>query len=66
MLSLQRQRLISGSLIGRPSSRKNEVLVPYFAGRDDLQAMLRVCDALRDHVKGLLMANLKSGRHGSP
>jgi Bacterial mobilisation protein (MobC) len=34
-------------------------------GREDLQAMLRVCEALRDHVKGLLMANLKSWRQGS-
>jgi hypothetical protein len=34
-------------------------------GRDDLQTMLRVCEALRDHVKGLLMANLKSWRQGS-
>jgi hypothetical protein len=34
-------------------------------GRDDLQAMLKVCEALRDHVKGLLMANLKSWRQGS-
>jgi Bacterial mobilisation protein (MobC) len=28
-------------------------------GRNDLKAMLRVCEALRDHVKGLLTANLK-------
>ncbi len=34
-------------------------------GRDDLKAMLRICDALRDHVKGLLVANLKSWEHGS-
>lgn len=34
-------------------------------GRDDLKAMLQVCGALRDHVKGLLMANLKSWRQGS-
>ena len=34
-------------------------------GRDDLKAMLRVCEALRDHVKGLLMENLKSWRQGS-
>jgi hypothetical protein len=34
-------------------------------GRDDLKAMLRICEALRDHVKGLLAANLKSWEHGS-
>jgi len=34
-------------------------------GRDDLKAMLRICEALRDHVKGLLVANLKSWEHGS-
>jgi hypothetical protein len=34
-------------------------------GRDDLNAMLRICEALRDHVKGLLVANLKSWEHGS-
>ena len=33
-------------------------------GRDDLKAILRVCEALRDHVKGLLQANLKSWRQG--
>ena len=32
-------------------------------GRDDLEAMLRV--RVRDHVKGLLMANLKSWEQGS-
>jgi hypothetical protein len=35
------------------------------AGRDDLTSMLRVCEALRDHVRGLLMANLKSWEQGS-
>ena len=34
-------------------------------GRDDLKAMLRICEALRDHVKGLLVANLKSWEQGS-
>ncbi len=35
------------------------------AGPDYFRAMLRVCEALRDHVKGLLMANLKSWNQGS-
>ena len=34
-------------------------------GPDDLKAMLRICEALRDHLKGLLVANLKSWEHGS-
>jgi len=34
-------------------------------GGDDFRAMLRVCEALRDHVKGLLKANLKSWNQGS-
>ena len=34
-------------------------------GRDDLKAMLRICEALRDHVKGLLVANLRSWEQGS-
>jgi hypothetical protein len=33
-------------------------------GRDDLKAMLRVCEALRDHVKGLIRANLNSWEQG--
>src|ERR1700734_3494578 len=32
--------------------------------RDDVQAMLRICGALRDHVKALLVANEKSGNQG--
>ena len=32
--------------------------------RDDVQAMLRVCGALRDHVKALLAANDKSWDQG--
>jgi len=33
-------------------------------GRDDLRALLRVCEGLRDHVKGLIAANLISWEHG--
>ena len=32
--------------------------------RDDVRAILRVCEALRDHVKGLLQANLRSWTQG--
>jgi hypothetical protein len=34
-------------------------------GRDDLAAMLRVCGALRDSLKRVLLANLKSWDGGS-
>ena len=33
-------------------------------GRDDLQAILRLCEGLRDHVKGLLRDNIKSWEQG--
>jgi hypothetical protein len=32
--------------------------------REDLRAILRVCEGLRDHVKALLSANLKSWEQG--
>jgi hypothetical protein len=35
-------------------------------GRDDLTAMLRVCGTLRDSLKRVLLANLKSWERGSP
>jgi hypothetical protein len=34
-------------------------------GRNDLEAMLRVCGALRDNLKRVLIANLKSWEQGS-
>jgi hypothetical protein len=34
-------------------------------GRNDLEAMLRVCGALRDNLKRVLLANLKSWEQGS-
>jgi hypothetical protein len=33
-------------------------------GRDDLRALLKVCEGLRDHVKGLLVANVRSWAKG--
>jgi hypothetical protein len=35
-------------------------------GRDDLTAMLRVSGTLRDSLKRVLLANLKSWEQGSP
>ena len=37
---------------------------PAGPGRDDLKAMLRVAEALRDHVKGLMKANQVSWEQG--
>ncbi len=34
-------------------------------GREHVAAMVRVCSALRDHVKGLLSANLRSWEQGN-
>ena len=42
MLSLQRQRVIAGSLIGRPSSKKEQMLMVDLAGRDVLLAQRQV------------------------
>jgi len=47
--------------IARAANQGEHVSAP---GRDDLRAILRVCEALRDHVKGLLQANLKSWKQG--
>jgi hypothetical protein len=33
-------------------------------GREELKAMLKVCGGLRDHVKGLLSANIRSWEQG--
>jgi len=33
-------------------------------GRDDLRAMLKICEGLRDHVKSLIKANLSSWETG--
>jgi hypothetical protein len=33
-------------------------------GRDDLQTILRLCEGLRDHIKGLLRDNVKSWEQG--
>jgi hypothetical protein len=33
-------------------------------GREDVKVMLRVCEGLRDHVRGLLSANLRAWEQG--
>jgi hypothetical protein len=47
--------------IARALNRSERVGAP---GREDLRAMLKVCSALRDHVKALLTANLNSWSQG--
>ena len=42
ILWLQRQRVISGSLIGRAVFEEEEVLMPYYAGRDEFSAERKV------------------------
>jgi hypothetical protein len=34
------------------------------SGREDVKVMLRVCEGLRDHVRGLLSANLRAWEQG--
>lgn len=47
--------------IARAANRGDPVVGP---SRADLFAMLKVCEAMRDHVKGLLKANLRSWNVG--
>jgi hypothetical protein len=51
--------------IARAANQGERVSGP---GREDLKAMLRMCGGLRDHVKGLLTANVRSWEqgHGEP
>ncbi len=47
--------------IARAANQGERVSGP---SREDLRAILRVCEGLRDHVKGLLSANIKSWEQG--
>jgi len=47
--------------IARAAHRSDHVVPP---GRDDVRTMLRICEGLRDHVKALLLANLRSWKTG--
>jgi hypothetical protein len=47
--------------IGRAANQGERVSGP---GRQDVQAMIRICEGLRDHVRGLLAANLRSWEQG--
>jgi hypothetical protein len=47
--------------IARAANQGDRVAGP---GREELQAMLRICKGLRDHVRGLVAANLRSWEHG--
>jgi hypothetical protein len=48
--------------IARAANQGDRVSGP---GREDLKAMLRVCEGLRDHVKVLLSANVRSWQAGN-
>jgi hypothetical protein len=67
LLALKRSVSELGSMgrnlnqIARAANQGDRVAAP---GREDLRAMLRICEALRDHVKGLIAANLKSWERG--
>jgi hypothetical protein len=47
--------------IARAANQGERVSGP---AREDLRAMLRVCEGLRNHVRGLLSANLRSWEQG--
>ena len=47
--------------IARSANRSQPVTGP---GRDDLRAILRACEGVRDHVRALLIANLRSWEQG--
>lgn len=47
--------------IARAMNQGEQIGAP---GREELRAMLKVCGALRDHVKALLAANLKTWGQG--
>jgi Bacterial mobilisation protein (MobC) len=69
LLALKRTLAELGSIgrnlnqIARAANQGQLVTSP---GRDDLAAMLRVCGTLRDSLKRVLLANLKSWEKGSP
>ena len=47
--------------IARAANQGERVSGP---GREDVKVMLRVCEGLRDHVRGLLSANLRAWEQG--
>ena len=47
--------------IARASNQGERTPAP---GRDDLRAIIRVCEGLRDHMKALIRANLRSWESG--
>ena len=47
--------------IARAANQREQVSGP---GREDVKVMLRVCEGLRDHVRGLLSANLRAWEQG--
>jgi hypothetical protein len=67
LLALKRAASELGSVgrnlnqLARAANQGERVSCP---ARDDLRALLKVCEGLRDHVKGLLAANVRSWAQG--
>ena len=61
--SITELRLVGRSLnqIARALNRNTEVAAP---GRQEVQAMLKVAEGLRDHFRALLKANIQSWHQG--
>jgi hypothetical protein len=61
--SITELRLLGGTLnqIARAMNRNIEVAAP---GRQEVQAMIRVAEGLRDHFRALLKANIQSWHQG--
>jgi hypothetical protein len=55
-----------GRNLNRIARAANQGQLVTSPGRDDLTSMLRVCGTLRDSLKRVLLANLKSWEQGSP
>jgi hypothetical protein len=68
LLALKRTLGELGSIgrnLNRIAHAANQGQIVISPGRNDLEAMLRVCEALRDRLKRVLFANLKSWEQGS-
>jgi len=55
---------VIGRNLNQIARAANQGTKPDGPGREDLRAMLRVVEALRDHVKALLRANQLSWQQG--
>ena len=68
LLALKRTLGELGSIgrnLNQIADAANQGQVVTSPGRDDVETMLRICGALRDNLKRVLVANLKSWEQGS-